>query len=78
MKVTIATRLYATTPGYAETRTRLLNSVAFHRDATGTASTTVPTVTGRTPVTITARGEPDAIADFVKRMGADLARAQID
>lgn len=77
MKITITTRLTATAPGYAETRARLLTSVNLHRDMTGVQSTTVPTVTGRTPVTIIARGEPDALSRFVARLGTDLEAVQL-
>lgn len=77
MKITIPTRLTATTPGYAEARQRLLTAVAIHRDACGVASTTVPTVTGRTPVTIIARGEPAQLGAFLERLADSLTRYSI-
>jgi hypothetical protein len=77
MKITIPTRLNATTPGYAEARQRLLTAVAIHRDACGITSTTVPTVTGRTPVTIIARGDAARLGPFLERMDETLTRYNI-
>lgn len=78
MKVTITTRLTALTPGYADKRQSLLTAVAGARDASLCGSTTVPTVTGRKPVTIIARGDPDRVAAFVAQIGQTLAARQLD